>query len=59
MTCVGFAIIGHYKGAARHVIGAFEIALVDAHSKSLDKPAWQLFWILQTQVSVLMGWRHL
>ena len=31
------------QGAARHVISAFEIALVDAHSKSLDKPAWQLF----------------
>ncbi|MGA0306037.1 MAG: enolase C-terminal domain-like protein [bacterium] len=31
------------QGAARHVISAFEIALVDAHSKSLGKPAWQLF----------------
>jgi L-alanine-DL-glutamate epimerase-like enolase superfamily enzyme len=31
------------QGAARHVISAFEIALVDAQSKSLGKPAWQLF----------------
>ena len=43
MTCVGFATIGHLQGAARHVISAFEIALVDAHSKSLEKPARQLF----------------
>ena len=31
------------QGAARHVISAFEIALVDAQSKSIGKPAWQLF----------------
>ncbi len=31
------------QGAARHVISAFEIALVDAQSKSMGKPAWQLF----------------
>jgi L-alanine-DL-glutamate epimerase-like enolase superfamily enzyme len=31
------------QGAARHVISAFEIALVDAQAKSLGKPAWQLF----------------
>jgi len=31
------------QGAARHVISAFETALVDAQSKSMGKPAWQLF----------------
>lgn len=31
------------QGAARHVIGAFEIALVDARAKQLGVPAYQLF----------------
>ena len=31
------------QGAARHVISAFEIALVDAQSKSLGLPAWKMF----------------
>ena len=31
------------QGAARHVISAFEIALVDGQSKSMGVPAWQLF----------------